>query len=743
MPLAPSDTLLVNRSVPHRPFVPVALAALSGAALGPLLPAWLLAPAALCAPLGVVLARREATRRGAARWRGPAGRGVVAATLVGVAGLLGLHARAEARARAALDPASPPASGAVQVEGLLAAPPTAPFPGVRSLLLDAVVGEERVRLVVEGPAHGVHCRPLPGARLVVRGRFARPTPEAADGLRARGLAWRLQAADVREVEPGRGAGAFLGALARAGDQAIDAAGLPADQAAFLRAIVLGDRADLPRERSAALRATGTAHLLSISGLHVTLLAGVALALARAARLAGAARAVAVVLAVLLYVGVSGPAVPVLRAAAAGVVAFTLPWRGDGWNRLAVGLVAALVWDPLCPWSIGTVLSFGTVGLLLLVEPWLRAVTGAAWPSADALAPLAIDPLVGLGRGPLGRIPRRRRLAAACGRAAAGAVAAFLCSAPLIAWTLGDLPLVALVANPPAIALFGVALGLGAVGVAIGAVAPPLGAPLLKLAGTAVAMTFAVIDAAAEVPGGRLAVPTATPVLAVLAAGLVALGAALRERRPGCRRGGAAVALGVALGLGLCVPWPRSAPPTLVLDPARRRVVTAAGGRALGLGPTPGGRLRATLARAAGVPPALTAWGRAGSTAGLLAVPLVGGRDGDALVRLDLADAGLRVLVVLDPRPLARGRGRDRLAALADDALAADALVVLGRASSPGAGDDARLLDLALDLARRTGATTIVADLPGLDPAALARVASAASLATPDRDGAVPVIRRHP
>lgn len=725
MPLAPTNGSTVARPVPHRPLVPVALAALSGAALGPLLPAWLLVPAALAAPLGVVLARREARRRGRPRWRGPGGRGVVAATLVGVAGLLGLHARGEARARAALDPRRAPAVGVVQVEGTLAAPPSDPFPGVRSLLLDVVVGGEEVRLLVEGPAHGVHGRPLPGARLVVRGRFVTPSPEAAAGLRDRGLAFRLQAADVREVEPGRGVGAFLGALARAGGQAIDAAGLPPDQAAFLRAIVLGDRADLPRERSAALRATGTAHLLSISGLHVTLLAGVALALARAARLAGVARAAAVVLAVVLYVGVSGAAVPVLRAAAAGVVAFSLPWRGDGWNRLAVGLLAALAWDPLCPWSIGTILSFGTVGLLLLVEPWLRAVTGAAWP---------VDPLRDLGRGALGRLPRRRGLAAACAqlgvRSAAGAVAAFLASAPLIAWTLGDLPLVALVANPPAIALFGLALGLGAVGVAIGAAAPPLGAPLLRLAGAPVAATFAVVDAAAAVPGGRLSVPTAAPALAVLAAGLVALGAARRERRPGCRWARAAVALGAALGLGLCVPWPRSAPPILVLDPDRRRAVVAAGGGAVGLGPAPGARLRAALTRTAGVPGStLARWGRAGSSGGLLAVPLVATREGDALVRLDLAGARLRVLVVVDPRPLLRGRGRERLAALAPDALSADALVVLGPPASAGDRDAPRRLELARELARRTGATTFVADVEGLDPAALA---------TPDRDGRVPL-----
>lgn len=726
MPLAPANASN-SRSVPHRPFVPVALAALSGAALGPLLPAWLLVPAALAAPLGVLLARREATRRGAPRWRGPGGRGVVAATLVGVAGLLGLHAQGEARRRAALDPARPPAGGPVQVEGLLVAPPTDPFPGVRALLLDVVVGGEEVRLLVEGPAHGVHCRPLPGARLVVRGRFARPTPDAAGGLRDRGLGWKLQAADVREVAPGRGVGALLGALARAGGLAIDAAGLPPDQAAFLRAIVLGDRADLPRERAAALRATGTAHLLSISGLHVTLLAGVALALARAARLAGVARAAAVVLAVLLYVGVSGPAVPVLRAAAAGVVAFSLPWRGDGWNRLAVGLVAALLWDPLCPWSIGTILSFGTVALLLLVEPWLRAVTGAAWP---------VDPLRDLGRGALGRIRRRRGLAAACARAAAGAVAAFLASAPLIAWTLGDLPLVALVANPPAIALFGLALGLGAVGVAIGAVIPALGAPLLRLAGAPVAATFAVIDAAAAVPGGRLSVPTAAPALAVLAAGLVALGAARRERRPGCRRGRAAIALGAALGLGLCVPWPRSGPPALVLDPARRRVVVTTGGRALGLGPAPGARLRAALARAAGVPGARVGWGRSGSTGRILAVPLLTAGADDVLVRLDL-DVERRVLVVIDPRPLLRGRGRDRLAALADDALAADALVVLGPPPGEAGADPVRAL--VLDLARRAGQPTVVADVPGLDPAALARVTSA-TLATPDRDGRVPLTR---
>ncbi len=152
------------------------------------------------------------------------------------------------------------------------------------------------------------------------------------------------------------------------------------------------------------------------------------------------------------------------------------------------------------------------------------------------------------------------------------------------------------------------------------------------------------------------------------------------------------------------------------------MVVTSEGRALGLGPRPGTRLGAALARSAAVPAlALAEWGPAGSTGALLAVPLVD----DALVRLDLARTRQRVLVVVDPGRLVRGRGRDRLATLADDALAADALVVLGSS----AGSDARVVGLARDLARRAGAPTVVADLPGLDPT---------GLAAPDRDGRVPL-----
>jgi competence protein ComEC len=63
------------------------------------------------------------------------------------------------------------------------------------------------------------------------------------------------------------------------------AALPAEQAGIAQALIVGDRAALGKEESEALRASGLFHIISISGLHMALIAG---ALFWAARLAFAA-----------------------------------------------------------------------------------------------------------------------------------------------------------------------------------------------------------------------------------------------------------------------------------------------------------------------------------------------------------------------------------------------------------------------------------------------------------------------
>ena len=157
-----------------------------------------------------------------------------------------------------------------------------------------------------------------------------------------------------------------------------AAALPdARYAGVVTALTIGDQRAIPEAQWSVFNRTGVTHLVSISGLHVTVFATLAgacaLALARRstaltsrvpARKIGVAVGVVFALAYVLLAGAEVPAVRtflMLAVAAAGL------WLGRPGTALCVwswSLAAVLVWDPWASLAPGFWLSFGAVGLLL-------------------------------------------------------------------------------------------------------------------------------------------------------------------------------------------------------------------------------------------------------------------------------------------------------------------------------------------------------------------------------------------
>lgn len=141
-----------------------------------------------------------------------------------------------------------------------------------------------------------------------------------------------------------------------------------DQHGLALALVLGQRDLLPRSASETLIATGTAHLLSVSGLHLGILFVVARLIAGALRLRLGGQLLFLCVVTLFYVAITGGRPPVLRAAillATVMMAIALARPHHPMNSLSLALILLLWWMPFEISGVGMQLSFLAVATLLM------------------------------------------------------------------------------------------------------------------------------------------------------------------------------------------------------------------------------------------------------------------------------------------------------------------------------------------------------------------------------------------
>lgn len=205
-------------------------------------------------------------------------------------------------------------------------------------------------------------------------------------------------------------------------------------ASFHQALFLGDRSRLDPDLGFDFRDTGAAHLLALSGEHVSL---VALFVDRAlafARIGAALRWPSSLLLIGAYVFVTGAPASVARAGilfALCLGARPLGRRLDAANALGVSLTILLLLRPEDLWDAGLLLSFGATGGIIFLYPVLRAII---LPGASGLARAALDLIL-------------------------VTLSATLPLLPLEAHLFGALPVCGLVTNPILVPLTGLLLAL--------------------------------------------------------------------------------------------------------------------------------------------------------------------------------------------------------------------------------------------------------------------------------------------
>ena len=217
-----------------------------------------------------------------------------------------------------------------------------------------------------------------GDRFVLSGSLA-PPPELEEFdyptyLARQGVGSVMEFPGVDLVDEGAGA-LFYRWLYRLRQRLADGLekAVPEPQVSFAQAILLGIRDNLPDDLVDDFRRTGTSHLLAISGLHVGVLLGMALAAgAWALGRRGDRYIILPLVLIWLYALLSGMSPSVTRAVIMGTVYLAALALGRPRSILpALGLAAAamLAVDPQVMFSISFQLSFAAMaGIAILAEP---------------------------------------------------------------------------------------------------------------------------------------------------------------------------------------------------------------------------------------------------------------------------------------------------------------------------------------------------------------------------------------
>jgi competence protein ComEC len=211
------------------------------------------------------------------------------------------------------------------------------------------------------------------------------------------------------ILPGRCGSRFLGlvyALRTAALERLDRlyAG-DAYNTGMMEAILIGESSSLVRVWTENFRRTGTFHALVISGVHVTVLAGVLLFLLRLCAVPELTALAMTAAAAWLYAVVSGLSAPVVRAAG-GFTLFLMARflfrRTRIMNLLAAVALAYLMWDPAALFDASFQLSFlsvAAIGSLAapLLEPRIVPLARGVRALNDVERDVHLDPRVAQAR----------------------------------------------------------------------------------------------------------------------------------------------------------------------------------------------------------------------------------------------------------------------------------------------------------------------------------------------------------
>ncbi len=264
--------------------------------------------------------------------------------------------------------------------------------------------------------------------------------------------------------------------------------LPEPYAGLANGMLLGIESGIPDELYDQFNATGSSHVIVISGSNVALIAGVIMALM--VRVVGGKRAVWFTVAgIACYALLVGGDAAVMRAAVMGslaVIATGLNRRSTGLVSLGAACALMTLLNPLALWDVGLQLSSAATAGLMLVAPGMIDGFRKLLNTANLSA---------VGRGPVGSFFEESVMVT---------LAANITTLPLVVYYFGRLSVVSLLTNVLILPAQPPIMLAGSAGVVAGIAGLELvGQWILALPWLCLAWTVKVVQWTAALPGASL------------------------------------------------------------------------------------------------------------------------------------------------------------------------------------------------------------------------------------------------
>lgn len=273
-----------------------------------------------------------------------------------------------------------------------------------------------------------------GDELRIRGKLEEPENRAGfdyvSYLARENIFATMLFPQVEKIGEGKGGWIllWLNQIKKAFEQRVEQS-LPEPHAAFMKGLLLGDRASLPVDLVSAFSRTGTTHIVALSGYNITVVGGVFLSILLWLTVPFQVAFWIATAAIVLFVLLTGASPSVVRAGIMGVLVLVAQREGRAYRMtIALAFAAAIMvfYNPrVLRFDTAFQLSFlATVGLLSLSPLLESRVSRMMYPKHLEKRP-ALHPLL---------------------RTGVETTSAQLMVLPLLIWTFGRVSLVSPVAN---------------------------------------------------------------------------------------------------------------------------------------------------------------------------------------------------------------------------------------------------------------------------------------------------------